>query len=81
MYGLSFYITPEDVLEKLSEEDRARFNQCVFYDVNKNLDGSIDVTCLLFNDHDKSNEPERVYGSLKRFKLFWGELWTTIIIA
>ena len=52
MYGLKVYLEPKDILERLSEEDRARFNQCVFYDVSKNMDGSIEIDCRLFNDSD-----------------------------
>lgn len=40
MYGVTVYITAEDVLENLSEEDRAKANKCIFYDVSKSLDGS-----------------------------------------
>jgi hypothetical protein len=51
------YIKPEDILNKLSEEDRSRFNRCVFTDVEKWVDGSIEISCLLFND-DKSEKAE-----------------------
>ena len=67
MYGVTFYIKPEDILDKLSEEDKARFNQCVFYDINKNLDGSINIDCLLFNDRDKDSLYCR---NANRIKLF-----------
>lgn len=53
MYGLSVFINEEDILNRLSEEDRARFNRCVFYDARRNLDGSgITIDCLLINDND-----------------------------
>lgn len=50
MYGLSVYITPEDIIDKLSDEDKARFNQCVFTDVRREMDGSITIDCVVFND-------------------------------
>ena len=53
MYGVSFYITPEDVLNKLTEEGQKRFNKCIFTDVIKDRDGSITIECLLFNSEDE----------------------------
>lgn len=52
MYGLKVYITPEDVIDKLCDEDKARFNQCVFTDVHRDRDGSITIDCIVFNDPD-----------------------------
>ena len=52
MYGLSVYITPEDIIDKLSDEDKERFNQCVFTDVTRESDGSITIDCVVFNDPD-----------------------------
>lgn len=52
MYGLKVYITPEDVIDKMSDEDKARFNQCVFTDVHREGDGSITIDCVVFNDPD-----------------------------
>ena len=52
MYGLRVYITPEDIIDKLSDKDKERFNQCVFTDVKKEMDGSITVDCVLFDDPD-----------------------------
>ena len=52
MYGLSVYITPEDIIDKLCDEDKARFNQCVFTDVTRGRDGSITIDCVVFNDPD-----------------------------
>lgn len=51
MYGLKIYITPEDIIAKLSDEDKKRFNQCVFTDVTKDIDG-ITIDCILFEDTD-----------------------------
>ena len=52
MYGLKVYITPQDIIDKLSDEDKKRFNLCVFTDVTKGTDGSIEIDCVLFNDTD-----------------------------
>ena len=52
MYGLRVYITPKDIIDKLCEEDKARFNQCVFTDVTKERDGSITIDCVVFDDPD-----------------------------
>lgn len=52
MYGLRVYITPEDIIDRLCDEDKARFNQCVFTDVTKGMDGSITIDCVVFNDSD-----------------------------
>ena len=52
MYGLSVYIEPEDILDRLSDEDKARFNQCVFTDVHRDLDGGITIDCIVFDDPD-----------------------------
>lgn len=53
MYGLRVYITPDDIIDKLCDEDKARFNQCVFTDVTRERDGSITIDCVVFNDPDK----------------------------
>lgn len=52
MYGLSVYITPEDIIDKLCDEDKARFNRCVFTDVRKELNGSITIDCVVFDGPD-----------------------------
>lgn len=57
MYGVSVYIEPKDVLDKLSEEDKQRFNQCVFTDIDKDpYGGGITIHCILFNDEDEFKE-------------------------
>ena len=56
MYGATFYIEPIDVLNRLSEEDRKRFNQCVFSNVTMARDGSLEIHCVFFNDHDVDEE-------------------------
>lgn len=65
MYGLKVYITPEDIIDKLSDEDKARFNQCVFTDVTKEMDGSITIDCIVFNDADpyvRAQHRQRYFG-------------------
>lgn len=50
MRELKVYITPEDILNKLSDKDKKRFNKCVFTDVTKDTFNSVEIACLLFND-------------------------------
>lgn len=52
MYGLKVYITPKDIIDRLCDEDKARFNQCVFTDATREMDGSITIDCVVFNDSD-----------------------------
>lgn len=52
MYGLRVYITPEDIMDKLCDEDKSRFNQCVFTDVTREKDGTITIDCVVFDDPD-----------------------------
>lgn len=52
MYVLSVYITPEDIIDKLSDKDKERFNQCVFTDVRRGMDGSVTIDCVVFDDPD-----------------------------
>ena len=53
MYGLRVCITPKDILDKLCDEDKARFNQCIFTDVRREFDGSITIDCVVFDDPDR----------------------------
>ena len=52
MHGLRVYIKPEDIIDRLCDEDKARFNQCAFTDVIRERDGSITIDCVVFNDPD-----------------------------
>ena len=56
MYGVKVYITPDDILDRLSKKDRDRFNKCVFTDVVKGMDGSVEISCLLFDDKTITKE-------------------------
>ena len=52
MYGVQVYIKPQDIIDKLSDEDKKRFNQCVFTDVVREPYGDITIECVLFDDPD-----------------------------
>lgn len=65
MYGLSVYITPEDIIDKLSDEDKEKFNQCVFTNVTRGVDGSITIDCVVFDDPDpyvKAKHRQKYFG-------------------
>lgn len=65
MYRLKVYIEPKDILDKLSEEYKQRFNQCVFTDVTRERDGSVTVDCVVFDDPDpyvKAQHRQRYFG-------------------
>ena len=49
MYMMKVYITPEDIIDRLSDADKKRFNQCVFTDVTRDKDGSITIDCVVFH--------------------------------
>ena len=56
MYGVSVYIEPEDVINKLSEEERKCFNKCVFTDVVRDpYGGGLTIYCMLFNSEEEIN--------------------------
>ena len=63
MYGVKLYIEPEDIFNKLSEEDKNRFKKCVFDNAEKMPDGTVEITCLLFENEETINNIE------DRFKL------------
>lgn len=58
MYGLKVYLSPDDILNKLSDEDRKRFNECVFTDVVREVDGTITIYCALSNDSNVYTIPD-----------------------
>ena len=65
MYGLKVYITPEDIIDRLSDEDKKRFNQCVFTDIARGADGGITIDCVLFDDPDpyvRAKHRQRYFG-------------------
>ena len=61
MYGATFYIEPKDILNRLSEEDRTKFNQCVFTNVRLGRDGSAEMDCVFFNNQDVDEKPKCRY--------------------
>lgn len=68
MYAVKFYITPDDIIQRLSDEDKIKFNQCVFTNIQKEEnDGSITVTCVLFHDTDpyvQSRHRQRYFSDM-----------------
>ena len=73
MYGLIVYITPEDIIDRLCDEDKSRFNQCVFTDVTRERDGTITIDCVVFDDPDSY-----VRGDMHRQKYCDGNLSVNI---
>ena len=56
MYGLKVYIKPQDIIDKLSDEDKKRFNQCIFTDVTRDPFGEVEISCVLLKDPDPNVE-------------------------
>ena len=50
MHVVKVYITGEDILNKLSEKDRKRFNKGIITRIEMENDLSANITCLLVND-------------------------------
>lgn len=44
------HITAEDVYNKLSDENKKRFNKAIITDVTRDADLSVGITCVLVND-------------------------------
>lgn len=61
MHLTTVYVEPKDILNKLTEESKKMFNKCVFTDCQKMKDGTVNITCLLFNDQDASTYSEYRY--------------------
>ena len=61
MYTTSFYIEPQDILNLLCEEDKNKFNNCIFSDVQKDRKGGLTITCTLIEDKDLNIEPKCRY--------------------
>lgn len=49
-YAVKVYLTAEDIYNKLSEEDKKRFNKVIITDVNREADMSVGITYVLVND-------------------------------
>lgn len=52
MYGLKVCIEPKDIIDRLSDKDKKRFNQCVITNVAREMDGSVTIDCVVFDDPD-----------------------------
>lgn len=63
MHITTVYIEPQDVLNNLSDEFKDKFNKCVFTDVQRMNDGTVNLTCLLLDDKEEDT------GSEYRYKL------------
>lgn len=66
MYSLKFYIKPEDILDRINRDKYAAekgFNKCMITDIEKQYDGTVELTCLLFNSE------EEIYKDECRYKL------------
>lgn len=61
MHITTVYVEPEDILNNLTEEFKEKFNKCVFTDVEKMSDGTVNITCLLFNDQEEGTRSEYRY--------------------
>lgn len=54
MRYLKFYIQPQNILDRLSEEEKKKFNKCVTLDVRREEDGTVEMTYILFKDEDET---------------------------
>ena len=63
MHITTVYVEPQDILNNLSDEFKDKFNKCVFTDVEKMKDGTVNITCLLIDDKEKDT------GSKHRYKV------------
>lgn len=48
--AVKVYVTGEDILNKLSEEDRKRFNRAIITNAVLENDFTATITCVLVND-------------------------------
>ena len=49
-YCVKVVITAEDIYEKLSDEDKKRFNRVIIADVSRDLEMNVELTCVAVND-------------------------------
>lgn len=49
-----FNITPSDIIQELSDEERTRFNQCSFERIKRTKDGQVEISCRVFNNKDET---------------------------
>lgn len=61
MHITTVYVEPQDILNNLADEFKDKFNKCVFTDVEKAKDGTVNITCLLINDREEDTGSEYRY--------------------
>lgn len=61
MHITTVYVEPQDILNNLSDEFKDKFNKCVFTDVEKMKDGTVNITCLLIDDKEEDTGSEYRY--------------------
>jgi hypothetical protein len=71
MYGMKVYIKPQDIIDQLSDEDKQRFNQCIFTDVARDPFGEIEISCVLLKDPDS-------YVELRHRQRYFGDSELTV---
>lgn len=49
-YCLKVVLTAEDIYEKLSDEDKKRFNRVIIAGVSRDLEMNLEITCVAVND-------------------------------
>lgn len=49
-YCVKVVITAEDIYEKLSDEDKKRFNRVIIADISRDLEMNVELTCVAVND-------------------------------
>lgn len=47
---LKVVLTAEDIYDKLSEEEKQRFNRVIIADVSRDLEMNLEITCVAVND-------------------------------
>ena len=51
MYITKFYIKPEDILERIKKDEYV-FDKCIITNVEKQYDGTVELTCLLLDNKE-----------------------------
>ena len=49
-YCVKVVITADEIYEKLSDEDKKRFNRVIIADVSRDLEMNVELTCVAVND-------------------------------
>ena len=56
-YCLKVVITADEIYDKLSDEDKKRFNRVIIADVSRDLEMNVELTCVAVNDCPVVAEP------------------------